>query len=130
MAVGFQKLKGKSTRHWPGAEGAPGPSANFCKCRLSYPESADSTSESLSRILEGPAQWYTEEGRSKTLGGCIRNTAEGGPPLWEALPGQSPQRTLAEEVGVILVKRVVTPEVSPQAVDQPPVTSTEPHWTE
>lgn len=55
----------------------------------------------------------------------------GGPPLWEATPGQSPQRTtLAEEVGVILVKGVVTPEVSPQAVDQLPVTGTESHWTE
>lgn len=57
--------------------------------------------------------------------------SRGGPTLWEASPGQSPQRTaLAEEVGVILVKGVITPEVSPQAVDQLPVTGTEPHWTE
>lgn len=62
------------------------------------------------------------------LGWTDQEYSRGGPPLWEALPGQSPQRTLAEEVGVILVKTVVTPEVSPQAVDQLPVTSTKPHW--
>lgn len=56
--------------------------------------------------------------------------SRGRQPLWEVPPGQSPQRTSAEEVGVILVKRVVSPEVSPQAVDQLPVTGTEPHWTE
>lgn len=63
-------------------------------------------------------------------GGGIQEYSRGRLPPWEVPPGQSAQWTLAEEVGVILVKRVVSPEVSPQAVDQLPVTGTEPHWTE
>lgn len=37
---------------------------------------------------------------------------------------------LAEKVGIILVIRVVAPQVSPQAVGQLPVTGTKPHCTE
>lgn len=36
---------------------------------------------------------------------------------------------LAEEAGVILIIRIVAPEVSPQAVDQLPITSTNPRRT-
>lgn len=57
------------------------------------------------------------------LGACIRSTTE-------EPPEQSPHRALAEEVGVILIIRIVAPEVSPQAVDQHPITSTKPRRTE
>lgn len=115
--------------------------SQLSKCRLSHPESLPILDQSPSLGL-----WRKEcspgalsspvvhrERQIQDLGRWrrIRNTAEEGSPLWEAPPGQSPQRTtLTEEVGVILVKGVVTPEVSPQAVDQLPVTGTEPHWTE
>lgn len=91
-------------------------------------------SESLSRtlgvVLECyPVQWNTEEDRSKTLERAS-GIQQRGPPVWEEPPEQSPHRALAEEVGVILIVRIVAPEVSPQAVDQLPITSTKSRRTE
>lgn len=77
-------------------------------------------------VLPSPvAHRPTEEDRSKTLGRAS-GIQQRGPPLWEKPPEQSPHRALAEEVGVILIIRIVAPEVSPQAVDQHPITGTKP----
>lgn len=52
-----------------------------------------------------------------------------GPPLWEEPPEQSPHKVLAEKLEVKLIIRIVAPEVSLQAVDQRPITITNPPRT-
>lgn len=49
--------------------------------------------------------------------------------LWEEPPEQRPHRALAVELEVKLIIRIVAPEVSPQAVDQIPITITNPPRT-